>query len=123
MRRPVPPRQQGAPLSGGVGGGGAFAALRRPGNHAAPRPRPCRAARRKSCPFAHPGEHARRRPLDRFAYSAEMCPRARAGEPCPDGDACPFSHHVFEVRATPRPAPRRRRVAPPPLRRAPFGAP
>jgi hypothetical protein len=53
---------------------------------------------RKSCPFVHPGEHARRRPLDKFSYSSDMCPRALRGEACPNGNACPFSHNIFEVR-------------------------
>jgi hypothetical protein len=60
--------------------------------------------RRKCCPFAHPGEHARRRPLDKFIYSAQMCSYARREAECPQGDACPFSHHPFEVRKTEDPS-------------------
>jgi hypothetical protein len=73
-------------------------ALPRPG------PLPRRHFNRKSCPFAHPGEHARRRSLEDHTYSADMCPHVRAGEACPAGDACPFAHHVFEVRAASAPA-------------------
>ncbi|XP_058735224.1 zinc finger CCCH domain-containing protein 61-like [Vicia villosa] len=47
------------------------------------------------CPFAHPGEKARRRDPLRFQYSGEVCPDYRRGN-CDRGDACEFSHGVFE---------------------------
>ncbi|PNX72334.1 zinc finger CCCH domain-containing protein 2-like [Trifolium pratense] len=47
------------------------------------------------CPFAHPGEKARRRDPLRFQYSGEVCPDYRRGN-CERGDACEFSHGVFE---------------------------
>ncbi|KAI8474524.1 MAG: hypothetical protein J3K34DRAFT_465573 [Monoraphidium minutum] len=60
-------------------------------------PCPCRTPHSwASCPFAHPGEKVRRRALSSFEYSGDMCPLARQGRACPDGDACRFSHNVFE---------------------------
>ncbi|KAI8476912.1 MAG: hypothetical protein J3K34DRAFT_502704 [Monoraphidium minutum] len=60
-------------------------------------PCPCRTPHRwASCPFAHPGEKVRRRALGSHEYSGDMCPLARQGRACPDGDACRFSHNVFE---------------------------
>ncbi|CAJ1978902.1 unnamed protein product [Sphenostylis stenocarpa] len=47
------------------------------------------------CPFAHPGEKARRRDPRRFHYSGTVCPEYRRGQ-CSRGDACEFSHGVFE---------------------------
>ncbi|KAL3625404.1 hypothetical protein CASFOL_030858 [Castilleja foliolosa] len=47
------------------------------------------------CPFAHPGEKARRRDPKKFHYSAAACPDFRKGN-CRKGDACEFSHGVFE---------------------------
>ncbi|KAL1555618.1 zinc finger CCCH domain-containing protein 2-like [Salvia divinorum] len=47
------------------------------------------------CPFAHPGEKARRRDPRRFRYSGTVCPEFRKGH-CGKGDACEFSHGVFE---------------------------
>ncbi|KAG4985881.1 hypothetical protein AAZX31_12G110000 [Glycine max] len=47
------------------------------------------------CPFVHPGEKARRRDPRRFHYSATVCPEFRRGQ-CDRGDACEFSHGVFE---------------------------
>ncbi|ESW04789.1 hypothetical protein PHAVU_011G125300 [Phaseolus vulgaris] len=47
------------------------------------------------CPFAHPGEKARRRDPRRFHYSGTVCPEYRRGQ-CSSGDACEFSHGVFE---------------------------
>ncbi|XP_041995973.1 zinc finger CCCH domain-containing protein 2-like [Salvia splendens] len=47
------------------------------------------------CPFAHPGEKARRRDPRRFCYSGLVCPEYRKGH-CGKGDACEFSHGVFE---------------------------
>ncbi|KAI8470936.1 MAG: hypothetical protein J3K34DRAFT_508444 [Monoraphidium minutum] len=50
----------------------------------------------RTCPFTHPGERGRRRSLSAYTYDATMCPAARRGERCPNGDACPKSHNVFE---------------------------
>ncbi|KAL1560658.1 hypothetical protein AAHA92_10846 [Salvia divinorum] len=47
------------------------------------------------CPFAHPGEKARRRDPRRYQYSGVVCPDYRKGH-CGKGDACEFSHGVFE---------------------------
>ncbi|KAG6404892.1 hypothetical protein SASPL_132469 [Salvia splendens] len=47
------------------------------------------------CPFAHPGEKARRRDPRRFQYSGTVCSEFRKGH-CEKGDACEFSHGVFE---------------------------
>ncbi|TKY66826.1 Zinc finger CCCH domain-containing protein 2 [Spatholobus suberectus] len=47
------------------------------------------------CPFAHPGEKARRRDPRRVHYSGTVCPEFRRGQ-CGRGDACEFSHGVFE---------------------------
>jgi len=47
------------------------------------------------CPFAHPGEKARRRDPLRYQYSGEVCPDYRRGN-CDRGEACEFSHGVFE---------------------------
>ncbi|CAN6457397.1 unnamed protein product [Victoria cruziana] len=47
------------------------------------------------CPFAHPGEKARRRDPRRFNYSGAVCPDFHKGG-CRKGDACEFSHGVFE---------------------------
>lgn len=49
------------------------------------------------CPFLHPGENARRRDPRRHAYTAVPCPSARLPGGCPRGDACDFSHGVFET--------------------------
>ncbi|XP_057455633.1 zinc finger CCCH domain-containing protein 2-like [Lotus japonicus] len=48
------------------------------------------------CPFAHPGEKARRRDPRRFHYSGAVCPEYRRAGACSRGDACEFSHGVFE---------------------------
>ncbi|XP_057768333.1 zinc finger CCCH domain-containing protein 20-like [Salvia miltiorrhiza] len=47
------------------------------------------------CPFAHPGEKARRRDPRKYHYSGTACPDFRKGT-CRKGDACEFSHGVFE---------------------------
>ncbi|KAL6974498.1 hypothetical protein U1Q18_028682, partial [Sarracenia purpurea var. burkii] len=47
------------------------------------------------CPYAHPGEKARRRDPRKFHYSGTSCPDFRKGN-CKKGDACEFSHGVFE---------------------------
>ncbi|XP_020224103.1 zinc finger CCCH domain-containing protein 61 [Cajanus cajan] len=47
------------------------------------------------CPFQHPGEKARRRDPRRYHYSGSVCPEFRRGN-CSRGDACEFSHGVFE---------------------------
>ncbi|KAH7299709.1 hypothetical protein KP509_24G025600 [Ceratopteris richardii] len=47
------------------------------------------------CPFAHPGEKARRRDPRRYNYSGTACPDFRKGN-CRRGDACEYSHGVFE---------------------------
>ena len=49
-----------------------------------------------NCPFAHPGEKARRRDPRVCKYSANACPEFRKGV-CKRGDACPYSHGVFEL--------------------------
>lgn len=48
------------------------------------------------CPFTHPGEKAARRCPKSHIYSAEACPDARKSGKCARGDACPYSHGVFE---------------------------
>lgn len=48
------------------------------------------------CPFTHPGEKAARRCPKTHFYSAEACPDARKSGKCARGDACPYSHGVFE---------------------------
>ncbi|KAL2940165.1 Zinc finger CCCH domain-containing protein 20 [Bienertia sinuspersici] len=47
------------------------------------------------CPYAHPGEKARRRDPRKYHYSGTACPDFRRGS-CRKGDACEFSHGVFE---------------------------
>lgn len=47
------------------------------------------------CPYAHPGEKARRRDPKNYHYSGTACPDFRKGN-CKRGDACEFSHGVFE---------------------------
>ncbi|WCJ29549.1 Zinc finger CCCH domain-containing protein 20 [Euphorbia peplus] len=47
------------------------------------------------CPYAHPGEKARRRDPRKYHYSGTACPEFRKGG-CKKGDACEFSHGVFE---------------------------
>ena len=48
------------------------------------------------CPFTHPGEKAARRCPKTHFYSADACPDARKSGKCARGDACPYSHGVFE---------------------------
>ncbi|EPS57796.1 hypothetical protein M569_17020, partial [Genlisea aurea] len=48
-----------------------------------------------ACPFAHPGEKARRRDPRKCHYSGTACPEFRKGA-CKRGDACEYSHGVFE---------------------------
>jgi hypothetical protein len=48
------------------------------------------------CPFTHPGEKAARRCPKTHIYSADACPDARKSGKCARGDACPYSHGVFE---------------------------
>lgn len=48
------------------------------------------------CPFTHPGEKAARRCPKSHIYSADACPDARKSGKCARGDACPYSHGVFE---------------------------
>ncbi|KAJ7568702.1 hypothetical protein O6H91_01G044600 [Diphasiastrum complanatum] len=48
------------------------------------------------CPFAHPGEKASRRDPCRFRYSGAACPDFKKGN-CKKGEACEFSHGVFET--------------------------
>lgn len=48
------------------------------------------------CPFTHPGEKAARRCPKSHFYSADACPDARKSGKCARGDACPYSHGVFE---------------------------
>ncbi|KAK8939720.1 Zinc finger CCCH domain-containing protein 20 [Platanthera guangdongensis] len=47
------------------------------------------------CPYAHPGEKALRRDPKTYHYSGTACPDFRKGN-CKRGDACEFSHGVFE---------------------------
>lgn len=54
-----------------------------------------------TCPFAHPGEKARRRDPRTHAYLAIPCPEVKANQACPRGDACQYSHSVFEFWAHP----------------------
>jgi hypothetical protein len=49
-----------------------------------------------ACPFAHPGEKAKRRDPRRYRYSGTACPDFRKTGVCRRGDACPYSHGVFE---------------------------
>ncbi|KAE9620637.1 putative transcription factor C3H family [Lupinus albus] len=49
------------------------------------------------CPFSHPGEKARRRDPRLYHYSSTVCPEYRRGcGSCSRGEACEFSHGVFE---------------------------
>ena len=48
------------------------------------------------CPFAHPGEKARRRDPRKYPYSGTACPDYRKTGQCIRGDACCYSHGVFE---------------------------
>ncbi|KAL2328187.1 hypothetical protein Fmac_021614 [Flemingia macrophylla] len=50
-----------------------------------------------NCPYQHPGEKARRRDPRRFRYSGTVCPEFRRCGECRRGDACEFSHGVFET--------------------------
>ncbi|KAJ8749745.1 hypothetical protein K2173_012296 [Erythroxylum novogranatense] len=47
------------------------------------------------CPFVHPGENARRRDPRKYHYSCVPCPEFRKGS-CRQGDACEYSHGIFE---------------------------
>ncbi|XP_019167682.1 PREDICTED: zinc finger CCCH domain-containing protein 66-like [Ipomoea nil] len=47
------------------------------------------------CPFVHPGENARRRDPRKYHYSCVPCPDFRKGT-CQRGDACEYSHGIFE---------------------------
>lgn len=51
-----------------------------------------------TCPFTHPGEKAQRRDPRQFSYTGIACPELKKNAKgiCPRGDACPFSHTVFE---------------------------
>lgn len=49
----------------------------------------------RSCPFAHPTENARRRDPRKFKYVPIPCPEYKRGI-CLRGDACPYSHGVYE---------------------------
>ena len=48
-----------------------------------------------TCPFAHKGEKATRRDPVKFSYMASNCPDHKDGN-CAYGDACLYSHGVFE---------------------------
>jgi ribosome modulation factor len=48
------------------------------------------------CPFKHPNEKARRRDPRLYAYAPVMCPDDKKGIACPRGDACPYTHNVYE---------------------------
>ena len=49
----------------------------------------------RTCPYAHPTENARRRDPREFRYYAVPCPEYKKGI-CLLGDACPYSHGVYE---------------------------
>lgn len=49
----------------------------------------------RSCPFAHPTENARRRDPRQVQYLPVPCPDYKRGI-CMAGDACPYSHGVYE---------------------------
>lgn len=49
----------------------------------------------RSCPFAHPTENARRRDPRTTRYLPVPCPDYKRGI-CMRGDACPYSHGVYE---------------------------
>lgn len=49
----------------------------------------------RTCPYAHPTENARRRDPREFRYFAVPCPEYKKGI-CLLGDACPYSHGVYE---------------------------
>ncbi len=49
----------------------------------------------RTCPYAHPTENARRRDPREFRYYAIPCPEYKKGI-CLLGDACPYSHGVYE---------------------------
>jgi len=49
----------------------------------------------RTCPFAHPTENARRRDPRQFKYVPVPCPEYKRGI-CLRGDACPYSHGVYE---------------------------
>lgn len=49
----------------------------------------------RSCPFAHPTENARRRDPRKFKYVPIPCPEYKRGI-CLRGDACSYSHGVYE---------------------------
>lgn len=53
------------------------------------------------CPFAHPGEKAKRRDPRKFTYSGTACAEYRKSGQCARGDACTFSHGVFECHLHP----------------------
>ncbi|KAK9807867.1 hypothetical protein WJX72_011609 [[Myrmecia] bisecta] len=49
----------------------------------------------RSCPHKHESENARRRDPRVYRYLAEACPHYKTGL-CLDGDACAFSHGIYE---------------------------
>ncbi|WIA13729.1 hypothetical protein OEZ85_007281 [Tetradesmus obliquus] len=57
------------------------------------------------CPYVHPGEKARRRDPRLHHYSSQPCPdnslALQKGEVCPRGDACHYSHNLFETHLHP----------------------
>ncbi|WIA33878.1 hypothetical protein OEZ86_006978 [Tetradesmus obliquus] len=52
------------------------------------------------CPYVHPGEKARRRDPRLHHYSSHPCPDKQKGV-CPWGDACHYSHNLFETHLHP----------------------
>lgn len=50
-----------------------------------------------TCPYVHPGEKARRRDPRIHSYRPLPCPHDRQGSVCPDGDACSYTHNVYEA--------------------------
>ncbi|WIA33875.1 hypothetical protein OEZ86_006976 [Tetradesmus obliquus] len=57
------------------------------------------------CPYVHPGERARRRDPRLHHYSSQPCPdnslALQKGGECPRGDACHYSHNLFETHLHP----------------------
>lgn len=50
----------------------------------------------RTCPFSHPTENARRRDPRIYTYAPVPCPSYKKGI-CLRGDACPYSHGVYEA--------------------------
>lgn len=48
------------------------------------------------CPWAHKNEKSRRRDPSSHKYSSIACPDTSQGAPCPRGNACLFTHNLYE---------------------------